>query len=172
MSTRRSSALISTSKSSTTGSTATVTVEVWMRPLDSVIGTRCTRCTPDSYFSREYAPAPLTSKITSLKPPIPVSLLVKRPIFQRWFSAKRLYMRYKSAAKSAASSPPVPARISTMVSRLSSGSFGTRRSIMLSYKAAASSCSDSISSCTRASISGSDSPSTMVCAPASCCFTS
>ena len=33
-------------------STATVAVEVWMRPLASVSGTRCTRCTPPSYFSR------------------------------------------------------------------------------------------------------------------------
>jgi peptide chain release factor 1 len=33
-------------------STATVAVDVWMRPLASVCGTRCTRCTPLSYFSR------------------------------------------------------------------------------------------------------------------------
>jgi hypothetical protein len=30
--------------------------EVWMRPCDSVAGTRCTRCVPDSNFSRENAP--------------------------------------------------------------------------------------------------------------------
>ena len=30
---------------------ATVTVDVWMRPLASVAGTRCTRWTPLSYFS-------------------------------------------------------------------------------------------------------------------------
>ena len=34
-------------------STATVAVEVWTRPPDSVSGTRCTRWTPDSYFIRE-----------------------------------------------------------------------------------------------------------------------
>src|SRR5438477_116309 len=34
-------------------------------------------------------------------------------------------MRYRLAAKSAASSPPVPARTSTMTSRSSRGSFGT-----------------------------------------------
>ncbi|MFM8682441.1 MAG: hypothetical protein ACKOEG_01450 [Chthoniobacterales bacterium] len=28
------------------GRTATVAVEVWMRPWASVAGTRCTRCTP------------------------------------------------------------------------------------------------------------------------------
>ena len=44
----RSSALISMSTSSTSGSTATVAAEVWMRPEASVSGTRCTRCTPDS----------------------------------------------------------------------------------------------------------------------------
>ena len=33
-------------------STATVIAEVWTRPCCSVCGTRCTRCTPLSYFSR------------------------------------------------------------------------------------------------------------------------
>ena len=42
-----------TSTSSTSGMTATVAVEVWMRPCASVAGTRCTRCTPDSYLSCE-----------------------------------------------------------------------------------------------------------------------
>ena len=52
VSTRISSRAISTSPaSSRTGSTATVQVEVWMRPCDSVRGTRCTRCTPDSWRS-------------------------------------------------------------------------------------------------------------------------
>ena len=32
--------------------------EVWMRPCDSVTGTRCTRCTPPSYFSRAQTPSP------------------------------------------------------------------------------------------------------------------
>jgi hypothetical protein len=35
-----------TSTSLASGRTATVTVEVWMRPEDSVTGTRWTRCTP------------------------------------------------------------------------------------------------------------------------------
>ena len=43
----RSSSLISMSTSSTSGSTATVAAEVWMRPCASVSGTRCTRCTPE-----------------------------------------------------------------------------------------------------------------------------
>ncbi len=48
----RSAGLIWTSTSSTSGSTATVAVDVWMRPLASVSGTRWTRCTPDSKRSR------------------------------------------------------------------------------------------------------------------------
>ena len=56
---RRSSLLISTSTSSTSGNTATVAAEVWMRPWVSVSGTRCTRCTPDSNFSLANAPRPL-----------------------------------------------------------------------------------------------------------------
>ena len=39
--------------SSASGMIATVMVEVWIRPPDSVSGTRCTRCTPLSYFSLE-----------------------------------------------------------------------------------------------------------------------
>ena len=35
------------------GKTAVVAVDVWTRPCDSVLGTRCTRCTPASYLSRE-----------------------------------------------------------------------------------------------------------------------
>ena len=34
-------------------STATVAVDVWMRPWDSVAGTRCTRCVPPSHLKTE-----------------------------------------------------------------------------------------------------------------------
>ena len=43
-----------------------------MRPCDSVTGTRCTRCTPPSYFSRAQTPVRLgalgafTATVTSL----------------------------------------------------------------------------------------------------------
>ena len=47
----RSLGSMCTSTSSASGITATVAVQVWMRPWASVAGTRCTRCTPDSYFS-------------------------------------------------------------------------------------------------------------------------
>ena len=65
----RSSGRISTSTSSASGRTATVAVEVCLRPEDSVMGTRWTRWTPDSCFSREYAPLPRTSSTTSRNPP-------------------------------------------------------------------------------------------------------
>jgi hypothetical protein len=65
-----SSTLMSTSSAS--GRTATVTVEVWMRPLASVAGTRCTRCTPRSNLSRLQAPLPWMKRMISLKPPTPV----------------------------------------------------------------------------------------------------
>ena len=62
--------LIWISTSSTSGSTATVAVDVWMRPCDSVAGTRCTRCTPDSNFIFAYTFWPLMRNETSLKPPL------------------------------------------------------------------------------------------------------
>ena len=46
------------------------------------------------------------------------------------FSANRVYMRKRSAAKIAASSPPVPARISTIAGRSSSGSWGMSAGLM------------------------------------------
>ena len=67
---RRSAGLISISTSSASGSTATVAVDVWMRPDDSVTGTRCTRCTPDSNLSRRNTFVPWMSSVLSLMPPI------------------------------------------------------------------------------------------------------
>ena len=63
---RRSFSLISTSTSSASGSTATVAVDVWMRPWLSVLGTRWTRWTPLSNFMTEYTWSPLTLNWTSL----------------------------------------------------------------------------------------------------------
>ena len=63
---RISAGLISTlSTSATSGSTATVQVDVWMRPCDSVAGTRCTRCVPDSNFSLAQTPRPAMRLMTS-----------------------------------------------------------------------------------------------------------
>src|SRR5207244_3597179 len=104
---RRSLASIFTSTSSASGSTATVIAEVWTRPCCSVCGTRCTRCTPLSYFNFEYAPLPSTMAMTSFNPPTPDSELDNISTFQRCASAKRVYMRNISPANSDASSPPV-----------------------------------------------------------------
>src|SRR5438270_189838 len=60
---------MSTSTSSASGITATVAVDVWMRPCDSVVGTRWTRCVPPSHLKTEYAPSPLTANTVSLMPP-------------------------------------------------------------------------------------------------------
>ena len=45
-----------------------------MRPWLSVAGTRCTRCTPDSYFSRANTLRPVISAMPSFRPPSSVSL--------------------------------------------------------------------------------------------------
>ncbi len=79
------SILISTSSAS--GITATVIAEVCTRPCCSVTGTRCTRCTPLSYFSLLYTFCPLTSAMTSLYPPTADSLAEVSSIFHRWLSA-------------------------------------------------------------------------------------
>ena len=56
-----------------------------MRPWDSVTGTRCTRCTPPSYFSRDQAPSaplPFTATVASLTPPRPVTVESRISVFQ------------------------------------------------------------------------------------------
>jgi hypothetical protein len=70
---RMSVAGMSISTASASGRTATVAAEVWMRPPDSVSGTRCTRCTPLSYLRRAKTPSPAIRAVTSLMPPSSVS---------------------------------------------------------------------------------------------------
>ena len=67
--------------------TAAVAVEVWIRPCDSVAGTRCTRCVPPSYLKTEYAPSPLTAKTTSLKPPLSLSFADRSSVLKPRLSA-------------------------------------------------------------------------------------
>ena len=74
-STLRSFSSISISTSSASGITATVAVDVWIRPCDSVSGTRCTRCVPPSNLKTENAPWPLTAKTVSFTPPASLSLV-------------------------------------------------------------------------------------------------
>ena len=123
----RSAGLISTSTASTSGRMATVAAEVWILPCASVSGTRCTRCTPLSYFMVPYTSSPIMENVTSFVPPIPVSFRSRISTFHPLLSPNREYIRSKSEANNAASSPPVPARISTMTFLLSLGSFGMSR---------------------------------------------
>ena len=88
-----SAGLRSTSTSSISGRTATVAVEVWMRPPDSVSGTRWTRWTPLSNFSRDQAPSPSIVKEISFTPPSSVSFRLATSAFQRRASAYMEYMR-------------------------------------------------------------------------------
>lgn len=66
---RSSSGLMTRSTSCASGRTATVAVEVWMRPCASVAGTRWTRWTPLSKRRVLKTSSPLTWKMISLKPP-------------------------------------------------------------------------------------------------------
>ena len=116
VSTLISSARISISIGFAFFSTATEAVEVCIRPLFSVAGILCTRCTPPSFIIIEYTPLPEISNIISFNPPISfldeLSVFVLQPICSEYL----LYILYKSCAKRAASSPPAPARISIIAS--------------------------------------------------------
>src|SRR3990172_2568965 len=65
---------MSISISLASANTATVAVEVWMRPCDSVTGTRCTRWTPDSYLRRAEAARPPGCRMNPFCPPSPAEL--------------------------------------------------------------------------------------------------
>src|SRR5205823_8195588 len=138
-STRRSPGSIVTSVSSASGVTSTPAAEVWMRPCDSVAGTRCTRCTPPSHFSLDQTPYPpsgtprvLIATAASLYPPRSDSCESRTSVTQPRRSAYRRYIRSRSPANSADSSPPSPALISRITSLPSSGSRGASSSASLS----------------------------------------
>ncbi len=88
---RRSFGSICTSTSSASGSTRTPAALVWMRPWLSVTGTRCTRCTPPSYFSRPYTGLPgsrlRTASEMSLYPPSSASAASSSSVVQPCRSA-------------------------------------------------------------------------------------
>ena len=142
------STVISSSSSSASGNTITPAAEVWMRPWDSVTGIRCTRCTPPSYLSDAHTPsagatAPLVRNAIwrSFTPPSSVIFWLMTSVDHPRFSAYRVYIRSRSPAKSAASSPPAPALISMIVSRASSGSRGI--SAVRSFSSSCGSCASS-----------------------------
>lgn len=131
-STRTSAGLISISCSSISGSTTMEMAEVWTRPWDSVEGILWTRCTPDSNFSFPYDPNPFTWKMISLRPPFSFSEVDMISEENPQVSANRKIMREASSVKSADSSPPTPALISTMQFFSSLGSLGMRAMVRFS----------------------------------------
>ena len=145
--------------SSASGMTATVAAEVWMRPLDSVSGTRCTRWVPASNFSRDQAPSPSTVATASFTPPNSVSLRDANSMRKPRRSAYIWYIRSKSAAKRAPSSPPMPERISRITFLSSLGSRGSSRRFNSSSNRALSPSAASSSSRASSPISSSDSSS-------------
>ena len=148
---------MTTSNSSASGSTATDAAEVWTRPCVSVAGTLCTRCTPDSYFKIPYTLSPVTLQTTSLNPPAVPSFALETSIFQPLVSQNLAYIRKRSPAKIAASSPPAPPRISRIAFLLSCGSAGTSISLISSSNTGRRSWLLSISSFAISRISASDS---------------
>src|SRR5688572_7285739 len=109
------------------------------------------------------------SAMTSLVPPPPVSLRFSSSTRQPCRSAYRLYMRNKSDANSAASSPPVPARISRTTFFSSFGSFGTRRTLISASSTSRRASSEESSSCASSRMSGSFTSSSVavICATTS-----
>src|SRR5688572_9916814 len=97
-----------------------------MRPCASVAGTRCTRCVPDSNFSRAKAPRPTTRLMISRYPPCSPGFSLRTSTERPFDSAYRAYILKRSPAKMAASSPPVPARTSRNMFLSSRSSFGIR----------------------------------------------
>ena len=145
------------STSSASGMTATVAAEVWIRPEDSVSGTRWTRWVPASNFRRDHAPAPSISALTSLTPPSSVMFSLTMDSVQPRRSAYMVYIRSRSAANSAPSSPPMPARISRMTFFSSLGSLGSSRRFSSSVRRSMSALAAVSSSCASSRSSGSDS---------------
>ncbi len=89
-----------------------------MRPWLSVAGTRCTRCTPDSNFSRRTRLRPVISAMPSFRPPSSVSPYSSTSKRQPCRPAYFWYMANSSAANSPASSPPAAGRISRIAERV------------------------------------------------------
>ena len=73
---------MATSTSSASGRTATAADDVWIRPWDSVTGTRWTRWGPPSCSSRCQASSPFTTKVISLSPSRSDGLDDRTSIFQ------------------------------------------------------------------------------------------
>ena len=125
---RRSLSLIWTSTSSASGSTATVAVEVWMRPLASVAGHALHAVHAAFVFQLAVHAAAFDRRDHFLEA-ADAGVAARHHLERASRCARRtsLYIRNSSPAKSAASSPPVPARISSTTFFSSFGSFGMSR---------------------------------------------
>ena len=114
-----------------------------MRPCDSVAGTRCTRCTPPSYFRCAHTPC-AGSVDDALDRDLHVLVAAEVGLVALEhlglpalaMSAYCRYMRSRSAANRADSAPPSPPLISMITSRASSGSRGISRRRSFSCAAA------------------------------------
>ena len=93
--------------------------------------------------------------MTSLMPPAEAFDIDRISTVQRRRSAKRVYMRNRSAANSAASSPPVPARISRRMFFSSFGSLGISSTLSVFSRRSCSPASSVSSWRARSRISGS-----------------
>mmetsp|Transcript_6313 Transcript_6313/g.21660 ORF Transcript_6313/g.21660 Transcript_6313/m.21660 type:complete len:223 (+) Transcript_6313:651-1319(+) len=151
-----------TSTSSTSGITATVAVLVWTRPLLSVAGTRCTLWTPASNLSLLKTWSPFTSNTPSFTPPLSASFRLTTETFQPTFSQYIWYIRMRSPAQMQASSPPVPALISSMMFFSSRSSFGSSSSRSLSSSSDISCPKAAASSLASSAISASPSASLII----------
>src|SRR5699024_10706586 len=100
----RSDSSISTGPTSSgSGKTSTPAADVCTRPWDSVTGTRCTRWTPPSNFSRDHTPSldgcrARMDSDASLTPPRSDSVAPSIWTTHPCFSAYRVYIRASSEA--------------------------------------------------------------------------
>ena len=155
---RRSLGSSSNSTGSALGITATVIVDVWIRPCVSVSGTHCTRCTPLSNFMRLYTLSPSIINDISLMPPSSVSFSFNISTLHFWRAAYILYIRNTLWANKAASSPPAPLRISTITPFSSLGSCGKSKILRFCRSGSNLSLFSQNCCCTIALNSGSNAP--------------
>ena len=105
---------------------ATVAAEVWMRPCDSVAGT-LHAVGPGLEFQAAVDLVAGNERDDFLEPPLSDSALPHDFDFPAHLFGVAAVHAEKIAAEEAASSPPVPARISRMMFFSSSGSVGRER---------------------------------------------
>lgn len=101
------------------GSTATVAVDVWTRPLDSEDGIRWMRWTPASVMASRLTFVPTISAEAAFKWPFDPRLASKSLNVQFILMEKRSYIRNNSEVNAHASEPPTPALTSSQTEEIS-----------------------------------------------------